>query len=138
MDWLRVLEIFIGAFLGFILGIASTVIWKLIGIRKLKNNIRIELRTIYNNLVKPNGKLQRSRIDYQTDVWAAAISSAMVLDITRNLDYYLSIKEIYKLINELGEMEKNESNFSNESKFNEIIEKRKSLEKTIDESNYLS
>ena len=139
LDWGKFLEVFLGpflgAFLGCIFGIASSYYWKLKDVKKLKRNIQIELFNICNKLELNVD--QRNSIDYQIDVWQAAISSAIFLNVVNDLNYYLTIKDIYQKIILLSRHENTYMLDEISNDFSIIQKERTELKNLIDNCSYI-
>lgn len=128
IDWSDVISVFIGAFLGFVLGLFSTYISKKIGVKELKKKIKIELEGNRKSLfdVKDNYSVL---IQTYSPVWDVVSSSDMLIQIDSNS--YVKIIRAYAALQELNEQER-KIDISTENGKKMIVELRNNTIKIID------
>jgi hypothetical protein len=99
-------DIFLGATLSFIVAYLTIKLNDKRKIKILKSNIKDELMGVYDALEHSmyEEKIQNAII--HIPIWEAIVSSALLLDLVKNKDYYDSIIEIYFAIQRLKEEEK--------------------------------
>ena len=138
IDVKNIIELAIGAFLGFLFALFSAwitaVIAKLIKIHRLRKRVYLELAEVYFDIILTENN--ETLLYYDYPIWDSVIASAILLDIGDN-SFIQSLVQIYERLKilkglELKELSKNENQNPNE----DILYKRKNLAKIIANSEH--
>jgi len=130
MDWIRVLEVFLGAILGFSFGIFSDYVSRKIGIQNLKKKLKAELMANYQ-LLKENKDKYSVQIEFASPIWSMVISSGLLLYIDTKT--YVKIIAVYARIKALNDSEK-VIDVTNKSGQEKLIKEREELLRIIEDN----
>jgi len=105
MEYNSILEVFLGGTTSFLVAFLILEINKKRKLGILKSNIKDELMGVCDalkSLLQKNGK---GSILINTPIWEAVVSSAFILDLVHNKEYYDSVIDIYFSIERLKKEE---------------------------------